>query len=153
MWILGLLKNKWVIGSLVTLIGAAVAGGSIWIKAQQDGFEDGFSKAGEMYQDKVQEIVTGVVESRDAEWASRMEQIRDEINAIVQQNERTAEQEQELRDRLAAIQEQLGEDEQRIRTSNLGSCNLSPEFDSLFDDTGPEPADPGPAPSGEPGSP
>jgi regulator of replication initiation timing len=149
MWILTLLKNKWVIGGLITAVTAAVGGGYLWVQAQQSGFEKGFTRAEESYRGKVQEIVDGVIENRDEQWSTAMEQIRNEINAIVEQNERTEQQERELRERLDDIQDSLDESSERIRSAELGTCDLTDEFDGLFSPAGEGPATPGGTPSGD----
>lgn len=135
-----LLGNPWILG----VVGAIVVGSGVWIwgNGRLAGFEKGYDKAEAAYRQQVTDAINNTVTRRDEQWAALMEQIKNEIERVNQQNERTAEQENQLQESLERLESALEQSRERIRSSNLGECRLTPEFDSLFDEAASAPTQP-----------
>jgi len=133
-----LFASRWFIG----LAAAGLAGGALWMygSGKLSGYQSGYERAEQAYRGQVEQAINDTVERRDEQWTADLEEIYNEIEQRLEQNARTIEQERELRSRISNLQEELADSLRELRNTDLGTCNLSPDFDSLF--TSPEEAGP-----------
>lgn len=156
MWI-KLLMNKWVVGGL------AIAGiaGAAYLYGRDAGFGSGFDKAYERYQidmDSIYEAWEGSIDERDAEWANAISLQINELQESIERNKRDEQRQSELIKRLSVIERRFGELNNEIdESSDLGTCNLSGDFDRLLDaataPSGASADESGPTPGDSPDSP
>lgn len=145
-----LFASKWFIGILAA--GTVAVGSWLFFTGQMRGLERGFDRAEAAYADQIEEAIDNTVTRRDDQWVAELENAYDEITAVLEQNKRTLEQERELTRRITELQQNLSTSLDSIRSSDIGECNLSDEFDSLF--LGPDPeatGEPGATPSTDDG--
>lgn len=118
----------------IAVLVAIAAGGTGWLyfKGQSSGFLRGYNKAEEAYIQQIEEAISTTVSRRDAQWTQDLENIYARINTTLEQNRQTIEAERNLRDRVEALQRRLIDVTSSLSDTDLGECNVTPEFDSLF---------------------
>jgi len=124
---------KWVAGGLA--VGTIVGG--IWLAGQNAGFSRGYDRAMDAFQKEVRQINRGwqaTVRDRDGLWQDEInnsfKELQRQFNDYVEAERR----ESELLRYLAVLESTLKEIRNVYQDSDLGSCDVSPDFDRLLYD-------------------
>ena len=130
-WVLRLVGSR--IG--IAILAAVVAGSAGWLffKGQASGFTRGYDKAEAVYIEQIEDAISTTVSRRDEQWTQDLENIYARINSTLEQNRATIAQERSLRERVDELQGRLIDATASIPDADLGSCTVTPEFDSLLD--------------------
>jgi len=132
--IIGLVGGyKWI--ALGTTVGAAAIFGYAYFLGNNHGVERGYDNAYERYQLDVEEFTDQwqqAVENRDEEWANKVMQEFQQLNESFENYQAQEQKERELRERIAVLNSTLQEIQDEYENSDLGGCDVSPDFDGLL---------------------
>lgn len=132
MWI-RLLLNKWVLGALG--VGAILSGAYLY--GREGGLLKGYESAVEQHTanlEAIQQEWARSLSERDLEWSQALQDEIKVLNESIAQQEKDAARESELLLSLKVIETRFEEIFDESLDSDFGSCNLTLEFDGLFDD-------------------
>jgi len=129
MWV-KLLMNKWVLGVGATVLALFL----VWNSGRLRGFDSGFSRAEGIYLGKVEEAIRSTVDNRDKLWTEEVGRVFGDLKDVLEKNNNTASIETSLAKSLAELRDELEKIGGAIPSTDLGGCNLTPDFDRLLDD-------------------
>lgn len=118
-------------------LGVAAIVGAIWGAGLKFGLDQGYDRALKDYQKALDEYNMewyNTLYERDDQWRAEIQNTYNELQQQIKKYQEVERREQELLYELAVLETTLNDIRNEYENTDLGVCDISPEFDRLLND-------------------